>query len=79
MEYNTLTTEEKAQAVRSHIKNLQHIKYNLELSILTEQAVDVPSESVIIGYQLQLDDANDREAALSRELYNLTNGAEGSV
>lgn len=79
MDYNSLTDEEKAQTVRSHIKNLQHIKYNLELSILSEQAIDVPSESVIIGYQLQLDDALDREAALNQELYNITNGVEGNV
>lgn len=66
--YNTLTSLEKMQLIKSHIKNLQHVKYNLELSILAEQAVDVPNESSIIGYQMQIEDAVDKENALTQEL-----------
>lgn len=67
-EYISLTKKEKIQVVKSHIKNLQYSKYNLEISILTEQAVDVPSESNIIGFQMQLDDLLDKESALLAEL-----------
>lgn len=66
--YNTLTSLEKMQLIKSHIKNLQHVKYNLELSILAEQAVDVPNETSIIGYQMQIEDAVDKENALTQEL-----------
>lgn len=71
--YNSLTKEEKAQIIRSHIKNLEHTKYNIELSILAEQAVDVPSETTIMGYQMQLDDANDKKLALEEELLRVEN------
>ena len=67
-EYISLTKREKIQVIKSHIKNLQYSKYNLEISILTEQAVDVPSESNIIGFQMQLDDLLDKESALLAEL-----------
>lgn len=71
--YNSLSKEEKAQIIRSHIKNLEHTKYNIELSILAEQSVDVPSETTIMGYQMQLDDANDKQAALEQELIRVEN------
>jgi hypothetical protein len=71
--YNSLSKEEKAQIIRSHIKNLEHTKYNIELSILAEQSVDVPSETTIMGYQMQLDDANDKQAALEEELIRVEN------
>lgn len=71
--YNSLTKEEKAQIIRSHIKNLEHSKYNIELSILAEQSIDVPSETKIIGYQMQLDDANDKKIALEAELLRVEN------
>lgn len=74
--YNSLSKEEKAQIVRSHIKNLEYTKYNLELSILAEQSVDVPSETTIMGYQLQLDDALDKQAALEQELIRIENEVE---
>lgn len=74
--YNALTNEEKMQIIRSHIKNIQHTKYNLELSILAEQAIDVPNEALIIGYQMQLEDAVDRETALSDELVRIANIGE---
>lgn len=66
--YNSLSKEEKAQVIRSHIKNLELTKYNIELSILAEQAIDVPSETTIMSYQMQLDDAIDKQQALQAEL-----------
>lgn len=71
--YNALTNEEKMQIIRSHIKNMQHTKYNLELSILAEQAIDVPNESLIIGFQMQLEDAIDKQNALEAELTKIAN------
>lgn len=66
--YNSLSKEEKSQVIRSHIKNLELTKYNIELSILAEQAIDVPSETTIMSYQMQLDDAIDKQQALQAEL-----------
>lgn len=66
--YNSLSKEEKAQVIRSHIKNLELTKYNIELSILAEQSIDVPSETTIMSYQMQLDDAVDKQQALQAEL-----------
>lgn len=72
-DYLSLNNEEKKQLVRSHIKNLQFTKYNLELNIIAEQAIDVPNESSIIGYQMQIEDLIDKEAALQNELLLLDN------
>jgi hypothetical protein len=66
--YNSLSKEEKAQVIRSHIKNLELSKYNIQLSILAEQSIDVPSETTIMSYQMQLDDAIDKQQALEAEL-----------
>lgn len=66
--YNSLSKEEKSQVIRSHIKNLELTKYNIELSILAEQSIDVPSETTIMSYQMQLDDAIDKQQALQAEL-----------
>jgi hypothetical protein len=66
--YNSLSKEEKAQVIRSHIKNLELTKYNIQLSILAEQSIDVPSETTIMSYQMQLDDAGDKQQALQAEL-----------
>lgn len=73
-EYNTLTDEEKLQILRSHVKNLQHNKYNIELYILAEQSIDVPNESNIISYQMQLDDINDKQAALEAQIATIESG-----
>lgn len=70
-DYLFLSNQEKLQIVRSHIKNLQYSKYNLEMSILAEQAVDVPNEASIIGYQMQLDDIIDKQEALEAKLLEL--------
>ena len=67
-EYLSLNKEEKRHLIKSHIKNLQFTKYNLELNIIAEQAVDVPNESSIIGYQMQIEDLVDKESALQNEL-----------
>ena len=77
--YNMLTDEEKMQIIRSHIKNLQHNRYNLELSILAEQSVDVPNEALIIGYQMQIDDLNDKTIALENELTRISTIGETNV
>ena len=63
-----LSKKEKLQIIKSHIKNLQYSKYNLEMSILAEQAIDVPNEANIIGIQMQLEDINDKEQALLSQL-----------
>lgn len=74
--YNSLSNEEKMQMIRSHIKNIQHSKYNIELSILAENAIDVPNESLVIGYQMQLEDANDKQNALEQELLRISSLGE---
>lgn len=74
--YNSLSNEEKMQMIRSHIKNIQHSKYNIELSILAENAIDVPNEALVIGYQMQLEDANDKQNALEQELLRISSLGE---
>jgi hypothetical protein len=70
-DYWLLTTQEKIQSVRSNIKTLEYSKYNLELQIIAEQAIDVPSETTIMSYQMQIEDNIARQGALMQELNRL--------
>lgn len=70
-DYLNLTNEEKSSLVKSQIKNIQFTKYNIELNILAESAIEIPDESAIARYQIQLQDLVDKEQALQNELLKL--------
>lgn len=63
-----LTKAEKIEVIEQHVRNLNYNKYNLELSIIEENAAAVPSQSTIDALQLQLSDLNSKLAALATEL-----------
>lgn len=65
-DYLFLTDEEKAEAVKSHLKNLQFQKYGVELSILQETALG--NEDAVILLNSQLDEFGSREDVLKLEL-----------
>lgn len=67
-EFEILTDEEKAVAVRSKIKNIQYNKYNIELDLLTENSINNPNASQIIEWNRQLEDLNAKETVLQNEL-----------
>lgn len=68
----TLTNEEKAAVVSQHIKNVDYSIYNLELSVIEENAVSSPDADKISSLNSQITDLNLQKTALTSELSALS-------
>jgi septal ring factor EnvC (AmiA/AmiB activator) len=66
-----LTNEEKLSIVSQHIKNVEHSLYNLNLSLIEENAVSSPDATKISSLNDQLADLNAQKTALQSELSKL--------
>jgi flagellar biosynthesis/type III secretory pathway protein FliH len=64
----SLTNEEKAQIINSHIKSLAFNKYNLEVDLIAENAKASPNSVVITTTNTAIDEIEDQIAALQSEL-----------
>lgn len=69
-EYN-LTNEEKNNIIITHLRTLEFQKYNIEISILEEQALDNPNEESIASYNTQISSINLKIARLEAESTSL--------
>jgi hypothetical protein len=67
-----LTNEEKSVIVSQHIKNVDYSVYNLELSLIEENAVSSPDADKISSLNDQLTDLNAQKTALNSELSALS-------
>jgi len=67
-----LTNEEKSVIVSQHIKNVDYSIYNVELSLIEENAVSSPDADKILSLNNQLTDLNAQKTALSAELSALS-------
>ena len=68
----TLTNEEKATVVSQHIKNVDYSIYNLELSVIEENAVSSPDAHKISSLNSQITDLNAQKTTLTSELSALS-------
>lgn len=66
-----LTNEEKSGIVSQHIKNVEYSLYNLNLSLIEENAVSSPDADKISSLNDQINDLNSQKSALESELANL--------
>ena len=66
-----LSKEERTQIVNSHKKNLAMNKYNLEISIIEENAKSVPDATNLTNLNLQTSGIDLQMAALDEELANI--------
>ncbi len=57
--------------INNFIKNLSYNRYNLEISLLAENAIDNPSQSNISSFNLQIEEIDDKILALKSELAEL--------
>jgi hypothetical protein len=64
----TLTNEEKSGIVSQHIKNVEYSLYNLNLSLIEENAVTSPDATKISSLNDQITDLNAQKTALQSEL-----------
>jgi hypothetical protein len=66
-----VSLEEKKHMINNFIKNLSYNRYNLEISLLAENAIDNPSQSNIDSFNLQIEEIDDKILALKNELAEL--------
>jgi len=67
-----LTNEEKAAIVTQHMKNIEYSIYNLEVSVIEEEAVQSPDSEKISALNSDITELNAKKAALTTELASLT-------
>ena len=66
----TLSNEEKISIIDQHIKNLEYNKYNLEVSLVEENAVANPEATNISSLNSQIAVLNSKISALQAEKLN---------
>lgn len=69
-----LTIAEKIEIIDQHIKNLSYSKFNLEVSVLTEEALSPVDQAKIDALTLQIADVNSKIDALEQEKASINNG-----
>jgi hypothetical protein len=67
-----LTNEEKAVIVNQRLKNVESNIFNLELSLIEENAVVAPNATNVSSLNAQLAEANAKKTALLAELSEVT-------
>lgn len=66
-----LTPEDKTGIVTQHLKNLQYRKYNIELSLIEENALTSPDSARIAELNADMALVITQESALLTELESL--------
>ncbi len=61
------TNEEKISIINSHLKNLEYNKFNIEMSIVEENAKSTPDSSNISSLNSQVSEIDVQIAALNAE------------
>lgn len=62
-----LTNEEKIAIIDQHKRTVEYSKYNLQVSIIEENAVDVPNTDTIDSLNSQIAELDKKIAALNAE------------
>lgn len=68
----TLTNEEKVVIVNQHLKNLHYSKFNIEISLIEENAKSVKDTEQIASLNEQAVDIDSRIAALEDKIEELS-------
>jgi hypothetical protein len=63
-----ITNEEKMGIINQHMRNVQVNKYNLELTLLEENALTSPNTETVTAVTAQIAEANKKIAVLETEL-----------
>lgn len=71
-----LNNAEKISIVEQHIKNLEFSRYNLQTTLLAEQALTSPDTAVIMNAENRIAEIDAKKAALTTELASLQAAGE---
>jgi hypothetical protein len=66
-----LTKDEKIQIINNHIKNLKTNKYNLEVSLIEENALEIVSDVTVSSLTTEISNTISRIQALEAEIIKL--------
>lgn len=66
-----LTDNEKYSIIQQHLRNVNYNKYNLEISLIEENAATPKSQQNIDSLTVQLNNINAKISALQAEMDNL--------
>jgi hypothetical protein len=66
-----LSNEEKAGIINQHLRNLHYNKFNIEISIVEENAKTTPETAAVANLTAQIADFDARITALEAELDKL--------
>lgn len=66
-----LSKEEKIAIVNQHLKSLEYNRYNIQMSLAEENAIDAPSQVVLDSLNAQLAENTARKSVLIQELETL--------
>jgi CII-binding regulator of phage lambda lysogenization HflD len=67
-----LTNEDKISIVNQHKKNVEYSKYNLQVSLIEENAVTSPDQDAIDALNDKITEINKKLTALDAELASLS-------
>ncbi len=66
-----LNNQEKTEVVNQHLKNVEYSLFNLNLSLVEEQAVATPNAANIASINSQITEMTAKKTALLAELADL--------
>lgn len=66
-----LSNEEKTGIINQHLKNLHYTRFNIEMSIVEENAKTSPETEALANLDAQIADFDSRITALEEELGKL--------
>jgi hypothetical protein len=69
---NTLTNEDKIGLISQHKRNIEMNKYNLELTLIEENALSTPNAETVANITAQVNEAAAKIAALDAELASIS-------
>lgn len=68
----TLSNEEKISIINQHKKNVEYSKYNLQISLIEENAVTSPDQDTIDSLNDKITEINKKITALDAEIASLS-------
>jgi cell division protein FtsL len=71
-----LTKQDKIQIIESHKKNLDYTRYNLEVSLLQENARVKINQVAIDTLEEQIDEIDAQQAVLDAEIVSINAATE---
>jgi len=71
-----LTKEEKIQIIESHKRNLDYTRYNLEVSLLEENARTKVNQVVVDTLQDQINEIDSQKDTLDAEIVSVSSATE---